>query len=127
MSDERTSSTLSRRRFFGKSIVALGVAPVAFKILGQGGPAHAQAPTMKPVDPASPLAQGLQYVPDTTKVDKAKFPQHNDTQTCGTCMLLSEKGLKAEGAEGEWGRCQVIADGLVNVNGWCVSWVLKPA
>ena len=39
-------------------------------------------------------------------------------QKCGNCNFYVRENEK-------WGKCQLLANGLVNTNGWCASWVKK--
>jgi hypothetical protein len=89
----------------------------------------AEAADSKAVDPLSPLAASLGYVHDASKVDVEKFPKKKGPdgakQLCSTCQLYLGGNSKITGEEGEWGKCAIFPDGLVNVNGWCNSWALK--
>jgi hypothetical protein len=122
--DTRTS----RREFVKRSLTILPALPFVGKIL-YSGPAQAQPLPTKALDPANPTAVALGYVTDATKADTVKFPKRKDPggdkQFCNSCLLLQQRGLKADGQGGEWGKCAVFIDGLVNVNGWCNSWTPK--
>lgn len=129
-----TNSTKRSRRSFlrivSSAAVAVPAACAASKFL-QASPAFAQstAPT-KPVDAADPIAKALGYTSDASKVDTNAFPKRKgpegEKQFCSNCMLLTKAGVHITGVEGEFGQCSVIASGLVNVKGWCNSWVQKP-
>lgn len=118
----------SRRSFIRGAALAVGAVP-ALRILGQQD-AHAQAPTVA-VDEKSPMANALGYVHDYKKADTARFPTAkaaiDNGNICAKCVLMTEKGLKADGQEGNWGRCSLFPTGLVNENGWCMSFAPKPA
>jgi hypothetical protein len=121
--------SLPRRDFVKKSLVILSALPV-LDALTQSS-ALAQQPPTKPLDPASPQAAALGYVHDAKNTDIVKFPKRTgpegEKQFCNNCMFLQQGGLKAEGQGGEWGKCALFPDGLVNMIGWCNSWVAKPA
>lgn len=120
-------SNLSRRNFCKKSLSILVAAPVVATLSDN---AFAQAAPTKALDPANPTAVALGYYEDATKVDTAKWPkkaQPGAAQSCSNCMLLTKAGLKADGKSGEWGTCGLFPQALVPVNGWCNSWVAKPA
>jgi len=120
--------TISRRNFCRRSLVVLSALPVIARGL-DGSPAAAQALPTKPLDPMSPQAAALGYVSDATKADTTKFPKRKeaggDKQFCNNCLFYQQGGLKAEGAEGEHGKCVIFQDGLVNAHGWCNSWSPK--
>ena len=117
---------LSRRTFVRRATLAILGAPIA---------AHAVRVTEAfaantALDPSNPTAMALGYVTDATKVDTAKFPKRAGAegakQFCKSCILFTQGGLKADGQEGTWGKCTLFPTGLVNENGWCNSWALKP-
>jgi hypothetical protein len=104
----------SRRRFLFKLAAS---APVA-----AGSLLFGQAPPPPPVklEESDPVAQALGYKHDTTKVDKAKYPNHKDDQVCTGCALFTEK--KGE----ETGPCSAFGGKLVANKGWCAAYVKKP-
>jgi hypothetical protein len=126
---EKFKNKESRREFVKKTLCILTATPFAFQIGGTG--AVAQEDPKKALDEKSAQASALGYLHDASKVDKAKFPKKaeagGDKQLCSNCMFIQKVGLKAEGQEGEWGKCALFMDGLVNVNGWCNSWTAKAA
>lgn len=116
---------ISRRSLLKKAAAAV----IAFPILNQRTrPAFAQ-PTTKAVDENGPQAQALGYYHDAKKVDVTKWTRKagpdGATMSCENCQLLLSRGAKADGQTGEWGQCALFQDGLVNVHGWCNSWVQK--
>lgn len=124
----------SRRKFLKNSLAVLSAVPVASALervgvgnILQTSLAHAQVTSALALE--NPQAVALGYVHDASKVDTAKWPKKagadGASQKCGSCQLLTQAGLKADGQEGEWGKCALFPDGLVNVNGWCNSWVAK--
>lgn len=126
MSAEKPS--IRRREFLSHGAAAISL----LSILGQWPTeAFGQALPTKPLDPALPLAQALGYTHEATKVDTTKYPKRQGSegakQFCDNCALYTQGGVKLAGQEGEWGKCTMFADGLVNAKGWCNSWVLKPA
>ncbi|WP_077001895.1 high-potential iron-sulfur protein [Variovorax sp. KK3] len=80
--------------------------------------AWAQAATLTETDPQ---AAALGYKADSTKVDKAKYPQHQPTQMCNNCQLFQGKAADATGP------CQLYAGKIVAGKGWCSAWVKKAA
>lgn len=66
-----------------------------------------------------PLAVGLGYVEDASKVSAAKFPTFKPNQKCANCVLV--KGHDGE----EWRPCNLFQLKLVHANGWCRSWTAK--
>lgn len=116
---------MKRREFIKKALTIIPAISLVTKIT----PAEAQPLPTKAVDEKSPTAVALGYVHDAKKADTTKFPKRKevggDKQFCNNCTLLLQRNLKAEGSDGEWGKCAVFIDGLVNVNGWCNSWTAK--
>ncbi|MBA4192949.1 MAG: high-potential iron-sulfur protein [Hydrogenophaga sp.] len=82
-----------------------------------GSAALAQAPAM--VDPASPQAQSLGYVADSSKVDAKKYPKHAATQLCSNCQLFVGKPTDAAGG------CGIFPGKQVAGKGWCSAYVKK--
>lgn len=101
--------TASNRRVFILSLVAGG------STLAAASAAHAQAMLSE----SDPQAVALGYKADTTKVDKAKYPKHENSQICGNCQLYQGKPADASGP------CPLFPSKLVAKNGWCSAWVKK--
>jgi hypothetical protein len=102
----------SSRRVFMLQAVAVGGATLA-------GAAHAQAPAK--VDEKDAQAVSLGYVADTAKADQKKYPNHTKDQKCSNCLLYTGKAGEATGP------CSLFAGKHVTANGWCGTWVKKPA
>jgi len=98
------------RRAFVLCVVASGSAITATQ-------ATAQAATVSETDPT---AAALGYKADHTKVDKAKYPKYDPSQTCSNCMLYQAKPTDASGP------CTLFAGKLVAGQGWCSAWAKKP-
>jgi hypothetical protein len=99
----------SRRQF----IVTLVPAAAA---LGLAGRAVAQPAK---VDENDPVAKGIGYRHDASKVDAAKYPSYAKGKVCSTCSLYQGKAGDA------WGVCPIVGNKQVNGNGWCTAWVKK--
>jgi len=106
----------TRRHFLRKFTVTLG-APLALspRIFGQDQP---KEEILKEDDPT---AVALGYKEDTTKVDKAKYPQHKNEQVCEGCLLAPVA------KEGDHIACTAFQNKLVAKKGWCAAYVKKPA
>jgi len=85
------------------------------------GTSHASAQAAATLSESDPQAVALGYRADTTKVDAAKFPQHQATQMCNGCQLFQGKATDATGP------CQLYAGKLVAGKGWCSAWVKRAA
>jgi hypothetical protein len=72
------------------------------------------------LDEKDPLAVGLGYRANATKVDKAKQPKYAEGQKCSTCALYQGKAGEAVGP------CPLFAGKPVNANGWCSAYAKKP-
>ena len=88
-------------------------------LLGAAALARADAPAPL-VDPKSPQAQQLGYVPDASKVDKAKSPKYVAGQSCGSCALFQGKVGDASGP------CPLYAGKAVLAKAWCSAYVARP-
>ena len=124
----------NRREFLQKSLLLVASLPVVGVILNactkkESAPEGAAAPSAaanapKPLSEDDPVAQSLGYKADATKVDVQKFPKRAGAegakQLCSNCQFF-------QAGEGEWGKCQILAAGAVNKNGWCNSWGAKQA
>lgn len=106
----------TRRHFLRKFTATLG-APLALSphVFGQDAP---KEEILKEDDPA---AVALGYKEDTTKVDKAKYPQHKDDQVCEGCLLAPVA------KEGDHIACTAFQNKLVTKKGWCMAFAKKPA
>ncbi len=64
----------------------------------------------------------LGYKHNIKDVDYKKFPKRkeaaNKNQFCDNCQFYTP-------ANAAWGKCQMIAAGVVNAKGWCGSWAKK--
>ena len=98
----------NRRTFFMQAIAAGSILT-----MGKG-----MAQTAK-VEESDPQAAALGYKHDTKAVDKAKFPKHEDSQTCSNCQLYQGK------PQDEWAPCAIFAGKQVAGPGWCSAWIKK--
>jgi hypothetical protein len=68
-----------------------------------------------------PYAKSMGFKFDTNKVDKAKYPRHDVSQTCAKCQLY-------DGKEGDaWGPCSFFGGRLVQPTGWCRNFKVRKA
>ncbi len=106
----------SRRNFLFKLALSAGT-PVLLC-----NRAFAQAPPAGIIlTESDPVATALGYKEDTTKVDAQKYPNHKAEQKCSGCALYLGKPGEPTGP------CSVFANKIVTANGWCATYVLKPA
>ncbi len=98
------------RRAFVMTVVAGGSALAVSRASAQA------APVLSPTDPQ---AVALAYNIDSTKVDKAKFPQHAATQICSGCNFYQGKPADAMAP------CQLFAGKQVASKGWCSAYAKK--
>lgn len=110
-----SDSPLDRRTLLKSAlagIVALPCAGLVREAQAQGAPPH--------LDEKDPLAVAMGYVHDAKKVDASKVPQYKPGSYCHNCVQLV-------GKEGDqWRPCNLFPGKLVNAEGWCKVWVLKP-
>lgn len=111
MSDSR----LDRRTLLKNAIVGLAALPAAGLVreaAAQGSVPH--------LDEKDSLATAMGYVHDASTLDANKVPQYKPGAKCENCVQLV-------GKEGdEWRPCNLFPGKLVNANGWCKVWVIKP-
>ncbi len=105
--------TISRRTML-KGGIAAGLLVPALGMVTDG-----LAAAMPPLDVNDPMAKGLGFVTDTTKVDDKANPMHKADQRCSNCMLYQGKAADASGG------CNIFAGKSVPANGWCKSWSKK--
>ncbi|MDQ2779210.1 MAG: high-potential iron-sulfur protein [Pseudomonadota bacterium] len=104
--------TSTKRRTFIIQICAGAGALAAASAKAAG----AAAPVLTESDPQ---AVALGYRADSTKVDKAKYPQHQPAQMCGQCNFFQGKPTDAMAP------CQIFAGKQVSSKGWCSAFVKK--
>jgi hypothetical protein len=97
----------SNRRVFLMQVAVAGTGLIAAS-------AHAAE-----LDEKDPVAVGLGYRSNATKVEKAKQPKYADGQKCSTCALYQGKAGEAAGP------CPLFAGKQVNANGWCTAYAKK--
>ena len=102
----------SNRRSFVMTLVAGSGMLAASRAPAQAAPALSEA---------DPQAAALGYKADTTKVDKAKYPQHTAAQMCNGCSLYQGKAADAMAP------CTLFPGKQVAGKGWCSAWVKKTA
>ena len=111
MSDSR----FDRRTLLKNALVGLAALPAASLIRES-----VAADALPHLDEKDSLAVAMGYVHDAKKVDPAKVPQYKPGTKCVNCLQLT-------GKEGDqWRPCNIFAAKLVNADGWCKVWVLKP-
>jgi hypothetical protein len=106
--------TLSRRAILKGGLIAGALVPV----LGLMTDAIA-ATAMPALDVNDPMAKGLNFALDTTKVDDKANPTHKAEQRCNNCALFQGAATDARGG------CSIFAGKSVPANGWCKSWSKK--
>jgi len=99
----------SRRHFIITLVPAAAAIGLATRALAQ--PAK--------VDENDPVAKGIGYKHDASKVDAAKYPAYAKGKVCSNCQLYQGKAADA------WGACPIVGNKQVNANGWCSAWVKK--
>ena len=111
MSDSR----LDRRTLLKNALVGIVALPAAGLVREA---AAADSPPR--LEESDPLAKSMGYVHNAKQVDASKNPQYKPGAHCANCVQLV-------GKEGdEWRPCNIFQGKLVNANGWCKVWVLKP-
>lgn len=111
MSDSR----LDRRTLLKNVLIGAAALPAVGLI--REAAAQAAVPHLQENDA---LAKAFSYVHDHNKVDAKAFPQFKKGQKCSNCVQLT-------GKDGEpWRPCNLFPGKLVNADGWCKVWVIKP-
>jgi hypothetical protein len=88
----------------------------ASSLLGVAAGAQAANPMVVETDP---MAMGLGYKADATKVDKAKFAKYAAGQACAGCALFQGKAADAAGG------CGIFPGKQVSSKGWCSAFAKK--
>lgn len=110
-----SDSPIDRRTLLKSALAGLVALPAA----GLVGEAAAQA-AVPHLDEKDPLAVAMGYVHDAKKVDASKVPQFKPGSKCSNCVQLT-------GKEGDkWRPCNLFPGKLVDADGWCKVWVVKP-
>lgn len=110
-----SKSPLDRRTLLRTALAGLVALPAAGLV--REAAAQGAAPRL---DEKDSLAIALGYVHDATKVDANKVPQYKPGTKCSNCVQLI-------GKEGDqWRSCNLFPGKLVNADGWCKVWVVKP-
>ncbi|KAF3998923.1 high-potential iron-sulfur protein [Glaciimonas immobilis] len=105
---------MTNRRIFLKNLSHIAAASAI------GISLNARAEPAK-LDEKDPQAVGLGYVHDSSKADKAKYPNHTAAQQCKNCQLFQGK------ATDPMGGCPLFAGKLVAAGGWCSAYSKKAA
>jgi len=106
--NDREDTGITRRDFHRLGAAALVAA--ATPLVARGAAAEDEKPVTE-IAANDPLVASLHYTNKSEKPD----------QHCGNCMLFTP--LEGTGH----GKCQLFMQGVVNQNGWCMSWTQKPA
>jgi hypothetical protein len=112
MSDSR----IDRRTLLKNALIGAAALP-AVGLIRDAAAAQAAVPHLQESDA---LAKAFNYVHDHTKVDPKTSPEFKKGSKCSNCVQLT-------GKDGEqWRPCNLFPGKLVNADGWCKVWVLKP-
>jgi High potential iron-sulfur protein len=106
---------ISRRALVKGGLIAGALAP-AWGMMAN----TATAADLTPLDPNDPVAKGMGFSTDTTKVDPGANPTHKPNQKCGNCAQFQGKAGDAAAA------CTIFPGHTVPQGGWCRVWVQKP-
>ncbi len=119
----------SRRDFIKSSLLMAGA--VAFsgsflkpiKVFAKAAEKEIPLPPgEKKLDENDAVAKALGFHHNVKDIDFTRYPQRKKPeakdQFCKNCALYSAKN------EG-WGKCQMLANGVVSAQGWCGSWNKK--
>ncbi len=100
----------SRRHF----VSGLGWTTLATAVAGPTLAAAAPAPER--LNPKDPIAVGLGYIEDATRVDTKANPGFIPGSNCASCLQLS-------GTPGDpYQPCKLFPGKLVAAKGWCKAW-----
>ncbi|HET9033977.1 MAG TPA: high-potential iron-sulfur protein [Dokdonella sp.] len=108
--------TTSRRQFLKVAVFGAGAAALSTVLIGKARAADLPHLTL---DDAT--AKALGYVEDHTKVDAAKYPNHQSDQDCAACNFFQG------GDNDEYAACTLFPGKAVHRNGWCSGYAPKPA
>jgi hypothetical protein len=116
------------RRTFMKTAALFAVAAPLAGVLARSSEAEAKGKKIalpagqKAVPESDPVAKAIGYQSDVKNIDYVKYPKRKEAaakdQFCKSCALYTPSN------EG-WGKCQMLAAGLVAADGWCGTWSQK--
>lgn len=102
----------SRRKFIKGALA--GAAALPFVGLARRG----WAQQTEKVDPASSMAQALQYTHDAEALPESAARKPNEF--CHNCQFYQAQATEGQS---EWAPCTIFGGKLVSRDGWCSSWV----
>ncbi len=119
-------SKLNRRNFLGLTAATVAAAGLTSVRRFTGSDAWAAEEALpagaKEVPATDAVAVALGYYADATKVDVKKWKKKGEkggkTQTCANCVFYTASNKT-------FGKCTMLASGLVRSKGWCNSWQKK--
>ncbi len=113
---------MNRRNFFKMmSTVGFGyiiASTAGLRNLLAAPPTKNIPPNQTPVSESDPVASAIGFKHNPKDVDKKKYPQFKTGQSCDSCALYVSTNK-------EWGKCQMLTNGVVAAKGWCGSWSKK--
>lgn len=118
-----SNEMISRRTLIKSALVGLAAVPAAAIASPQAAKPAAAAPAAAAgglLDPASQQAKALGYVHDAKTVDAKANPMYKPGQYCHNCIQYTGKAGEKQGP------CNLFPGKVVNADGWCKVWVLKP-
>jgi hypothetical protein len=107
---------MQKRRIVIQAISAAGLAGIA----GIAGMPLSAFAAVKKIDPNDPQAVSLGYVDDTTRADSKKYPKHENSQMCSNCQFYQA----AQEAD-KVAPCMILSNKGVAAQGWCSAWAKK--
>jgi secreted PhoX family phosphatase len=119
------NSKFNRRQFIktsGMTLLVTATAPNLLQRVFAKEKSEPLPPGAVAVSETDPVANAVGYKADVSKIDFKKYPKRKlpeaKNQQCKTCALYTP-------VNASWGKCQLLASGLVTSIGWCGSWSKK--
>lgn len=115
-------STIKKDR--RKFLKGLGSTIVASSFFGI---AIAEAPQAVKLTEDDPMSLALGYKHDSEQIDVEEFPRRVSDpavkQQCKNCTLYAN----STEPDAVWAPCAIFQNKLVAADGWCTTWIVKPA
>jgi High potential iron-sulfur protein len=106
---------ISRRSMVKSGLIASTLFPAIGFISGT-----ADAAALTPLDPNDPVAKGVSFVNDASKVKASENPTYKAGQKCSNCAQYQGKASDATAG------CNIFPGHSVPAAGWCKAWAQKP-
>jgi hypothetical protein len=104
------------------SFLFLGILGKTFEVQSKEKVSRAVPDGYSPVAESEPTASALGYHHEAKQTDFARFPSRKNpaskNEYCRHCLQYSK-------LNDDWGKCNILTNGIVSTGGWCSAWSKK--